>query len=213
MKAMDLVAAATAFAVIFPVELPDKTFVATLVLSTRYRPLPVWIGVSSAFLVQTLVAVVAGGLLALLPRGPVLAVTSLLFAVGSVVLLRGADAVDAVDAEEPGKSLQEEMTARPAAATSGVRAATASFVVLFVAEWGDLSQLFTAGLVARTGDPVSVGVGAWFALVTVAGLGVLLGRTLMQFVRLATVRRAGGGVCALLALVTAYEAASAVGLV
>ena len=37
------------FALIFPVELPDKTFVAALVLSTRYRPLAVWIGVGLAF--------------------------------------------------------------------------------------------------------------------------------------------------------------------
>ena len=64
---MDLAVAATAFALIFPVELPDKTFVASLVLATRYRPLPVWIGVSAAFFVQTVVAVTAGSLLSLLP--------------------------------------------------------------------------------------------------------------------------------------------------
>ena len=51
-------------------ELPDKTFIATLVMSTRFRPLLVWIGVGLAFLVQTLVAVVAGGLLAKLPTTP-----------------------------------------------------------------------------------------------------------------------------------------------
>ena len=42
---MDLAVAATTFALIFPVELPDKTFVASLVLATRYRPLLVWVGV------------------------------------------------------------------------------------------------------------------------------------------------------------------------
>ena len=51
--------AATAFVLIFPVELPDKTFVATLVLATRFRPLLVWIGVASAFLVQTALAAFA----------------------------------------------------------------------------------------------------------------------------------------------------------
>ena len=60
--------AAAAFALIFPVEFPDKTFVATLVLATRFRPLLVWIGMASAFLVQTVVAVLAGQLLANLPR-------------------------------------------------------------------------------------------------------------------------------------------------
>ena len=60
--------AAAAFVLIFPVEFPDKTFVATLVLATRFRPLLVWIGVASAFLVQTIVAVVAGQLLTSPPR-------------------------------------------------------------------------------------------------------------------------------------------------
>ena len=52
-----LATAAIVFGAIFLVELPDKTFIATLVLATRFRPLFVWIGVSLAFLVQTLVAV------------------------------------------------------------------------------------------------------------------------------------------------------------
>ena len=56
---MDLAVVATTFALIFPVELPDKTFVASLVLATRYRPLLVWVGVSLAFLVQCVVAVTA----------------------------------------------------------------------------------------------------------------------------------------------------------
>src|SRR6266511_4180906 len=51
-----LVALGTAFLLVVPVELPDKTFVATLVLATRYRPGPVWIGVTLAFGIQGLVA-------------------------------------------------------------------------------------------------------------------------------------------------------------
>ena len=57
---MDLVVAAISFGTIFVVKLPDKTFIAALVLSTRYRPLAVWIGVGLAFGVQTVVAVTAG---------------------------------------------------------------------------------------------------------------------------------------------------------
>jgi putative Ca2+/H+ antiporter (TMEM165/GDT1 family) len=206
---MDFLVALTAFAVIFPVELPDKTFVATLVLATRYPALPVWLGVATAFLVQSAVAVLAGGLLALLPAGPVLAVTALLFAVGAVLLLRGAGEADAEEEEQ-----EREFAAQTASTgtRSGLRAAGASFVVLFLAEWGDLSQLFTAGLVARTGEPASVFVGAWLALITVAGLGVLVGKTLTRFVRLATIRRIGGTVCAVLAVVTAVEALRELGI-
>jgi putative Ca2+/H+ antiporter (TMEM165/GDT1 family) len=203
---MDIVTAVTAFALIFPVELPDKTFVATLVLSTRFRSLPVWLGVSAAFLVQTAVAVLAGGVLTLLPRAPVLAVTTLLFLAGAVLLLRGASAADAREAEEEAEQERElAERAESGAGASPLRMAMTSFAVLFVAEWGDLSQLFTAGLVARTGEPLSVFVGAWVALITVAGLGVLLGKTLLRYVRLSAIRRAGGIVCIALAAITVIE--------
>ena len=105
---MDFVVALTTFAVIFPAELPDKTFVATLVLSTRFRPILVWVGVVLAFFVQTLVAVTAGGLLALLPERAVAAGTAVLFAIGSYVLLRGASRADR-EAEEEERELTERL--------------------------------------------------------------------------------------------------------
>ena len=198
---MDLGTVATAFALIFPVELPDKTFVATLVLATRYRPLLVWIGVSAAFVVQCLVAVVAGGLLALLPTALVSAVAGALFLVGAVVLWRGAASAD----KEETADEQEAAAARTTADAHGFRVVATSFGVLFLAEWGDLSQLLTAGLAARYHDPVSVFVGSSLALVTVAGLAVILGRTLLRFVRLSTIRRVGAVVCLLLACLAAYD--------
>jgi putative Ca2+/H+ antiporter (TMEM165/GDT1 family) len=199
---MDLAVALTALLLIVPVELPDKTFVATLVLATRYRPLAVWVGVGLAFLVQTLVAVTAGGLIAQLPRRPVEVVAATLFAIGGFVLLRGASRADEEEAET-----EEEFAGKVRnGGTTGLRAVGASFVVLFVAEWGDLSQLLTAGLVVRTKDPVSVFVGAWTGLLLVSALGAAIGRALLGRVRLATIRRIGGGVCLLLALLTTLQA-------
>ena len=198
---MDLGTVATAFALIFPVELPDKTFVATLVLATRYRPLLVWIGVSAAFVVQCLVAVVAGGLLALLPTALVSAVAGTLFLVGAVVLWRGAASAD----KEETADEQEAAAARTTADVNGFKVVATSFGVLFLAEWGDLSQLLTAGLAARYHDPVSVFAGSLLALVTVAGLAIVLGRTLLRFVRLSTIRRVGAVVCLVLACLAAYD--------
>jgi Ca2+/H+ antiporter, TMEM165/GDT1 family len=197
---MHLGTVATAFALIFPVELPDKTFVATLVLATRYRPLLVWTGVSAAFVVQCLVAVVAGGLLALLPAALVGAVAGALFLAGAVVLWRGAGSADEDEAAE-----EQEVAARTTADVHGFKVVATSFGVLFLAEWGDLSQLLTAGLAARYHDPVSVFAGSWLALVAVAALAVLLGRTLLRFVRLSTIRRVGAVVCLLLACLAAYD--------
>ena len=147
-----LVALAVSFGVILLVELPDKTLVATLVLSTRYRHRPVLAGVAVAFAVQCVIAVVAGGLLHLLPRRAVEGAVAALFAIGAALLIResfGADddvEVDAATSQVPASSRRIALT---------------SFGVLFAAEWGDASQLATAGLTARLNEPVAVGIGAW----------------------------------------------------
>lgn len=200
--ALDLGVAATAFLPLLLLELPDKTFIATLVLSTRYRPLTAWLGVGLAFGVQCLIAVAAGGLLARLPELPVAIAAALLFTIGAVLLWRGAAGADEEEAET-----EEEFAAKLTGGGRGLRAVGACFLVIFVAEWGDLSQLFTAGLAARYDDPVSVFVGSWAALLLVAGLGALLGKALLARLRLATIRRAGAIVCAVLAAVTLVEAA------
>ncbi|MGL5851435.1 MAG: TMEM165/GDT1 family protein [Phycicoccus sp.] len=197
---VDLATAAVVFGLIFVVELPDKTFIATLVLSTRYRPPLVWVGVGAAFLVQTVVAVTAGGLLARLPTTPVQVFAGVMFLVGGIVLLRGAGKADTEEAET-----EEEFGAKAARAASGWRVVTLSFAVLFLAEWGDLSQLLTASLVIRYDDPISVFAGAWVALLTVSGLAAVLGRALLRRLRLSTIRRVGGAVCLLLAGYTALE--------
>lgn len=203
---MDAVLVAlTAFVLILPVELPDKTFVATLVLSTRYPPLPVWLGVITAFGVQCLVAVAAGSLISRLPDRPVELVAAALFAIGAAVLYRGARKSRSQEQEQ--EQDQERVYAERATdAKRGLRAAGASFLVLFTAEWGDLSQLLTAGLVASGNPPVPVFFGSWLALVVVSGLAVLLGRWLLKRVRLSIVRYIAAVVCAVLAVVTAIGA-------
>ncbi|GAA4463577.1 TMEM165/GDT1 family protein [Phytohabitans houttuyneae] len=196
-----LLVALTAFVLILPVELPDKTFVATLVLSTRYPPLPVWLGVVAAFGVQCLVAVGAGHLLSQLPEKPVALVAAALFGAGAVVLLRGARRADSEEKEQ-----EREYAGRAAPARSGLRAAGASFAVLFTAEWGDLSQLLTAGLVASGKPAIPVFFGSWLALAVVSGLAVLLGRWLLRHVRLSLVRYVAAGVCAVLCVITVVGA-------
>ncbi|GIF48052.1 putative Ca2+/H+ antiporter (TMEM165/GDT1 family) [Asanoa ferruginea] len=193
-----LVVAVTAFALILPVELPDKTFVATLVLSTRYPPLPVWLGVIVAFFVQCAVAVAAGTLISRLPERPVELVAAALFLAGAFVLFHGARKADEQKPEELDGQIKTRRT--------GVRAAAASFVVLFTAEWGDLSQLLTAGLVASGRDPIPVFVGSWLALVVVSGAAVLLGRWLRKRVKLSVIRYVAAGICLVLAVLTTVEA-------
>lgn len=176
---VDVFTALTTFALIFPAELPDKTFIATLVLATRFPRRAVWIGVAAAFAVQTAIAVLAGGLLSLAPERLVLGITFLLFAAGAIVMARGgltsrakeraAEQAEADELENAGRI--NEIPARP----RFWLVVTTSFTVLFAAEWGDLSQILTAGLSARTGSPISVFLGSWLALICVAALACLLG--------------------------------------
>ena len=197
---MDLAVLALTFGTIFVVELPDKTFIAALVLSTRYRPIAVWIGVGLAFAVQTLVAVLAGKAASLLPETWVQAVVTVIFLAGAVLLFRTAPGADAEE-----QAQEEEYAAKATEARSFLKAAAASFLVLFAAEWGDLSQLLTINMVATYDDPVSVFVGAWGALLTVSGLAVLAGRVLLRHLRLSVLHYVGAAVCLLLAGLTAYE--------
>ena len=197
---MDLAVIALTFAAIFVVELPDKTFIAALVLSTRYRGLLVWIGVGLAFLVQVTIAVTAGQLATLLPETLVRSVAAAIFLVGAVILFRAAP-----NADREEKETEEEYAGKATETKTGLRAVGASFLVLFAAEWGDLSQLFTVSLVAKYEDPLSVFIGSWGALLTVSGLAVLAGRFLLRHMRLSVLHYIGATVCLALAGLTVYE--------
>lgn len=192
------------FGLIFPVELPDKTFVAALVLATRYPPLAVWIGVGLAFGVQSLVAVTAGQAVSLLPEWFVHVLSTVMFLIGAVILFRAAPSADA---EEKGQ--EDSFTAKATSEQRGWHAVVASFLVLFAAEWGDLSQILTLNLVAKYGSPVEVFIGSWAALLAVSGLAVLGGRLLLRYLRLSVLHYIAGSVCLLFAGVGIYTLAAA----
>jgi len=187
---MSLRAFATTFAVVFPAELPDKTAVASLMLASAYRrPLLVWAGGAMAFFLQCAIAVAAGRVLSLLPARAVAGVAAVLFGVGAVLAVRGSSE------EEPSYAF-----------VAGRRVVAVTFGVLFLAEWGDFTQLATASLSSRYDAPVSVFLGAWLALCSVCGLAVLLGRTLLKLVPLRVVRLVAGAVFAVVAVVSAVQA-------
>ena len=193
---MDLAVVLTTFVVIFPAELPDKSMFASLVLGTRFRRLPVFCGVAAAFAVHVVIAVAIGSVFALLPERLVLFVVAALFAGGSAFLLLGKEEDDGEAAE----------ASRAMADQHPVRVALASFGVVFLGEWGDITQITTANLAARYGDPLSVGVGALLALWSVAALALTVGRGLVQRIPARLVRRITGVILAVLAVLTLVEA-------
>lgn len=206
---LDFSTVLTTFALIFPAELPDKTFIATLVLATRFPRRAVWLGVAAAFAVQTAIAVTAGGLLSLAPQRLVLGITFILFSVGAFILIKGgltsrSSERASEQAEFDEVERDERITHLPARPSFGMVFAT-SFGVLFAAEWGDLSQLLTAGMAARTSMPVSVFLGSWLALITVAAAATMLGGYLSERVPIWRIRLVSGTIVSALAIWTAVE--------
>ncbi|MEU0739341.1 TMEM165/GDT1 family protein [Streptomyces sp. NPDC006134] len=161
---------ALVFGVVFLAELPDKTALAGLVLGTRYRASYVFAGVAAAFALHVALAVAAGSVLTLLPQQLVHALTGVLFLGGAAMLLMKKDEDD----EEIRKPENQSFW----------KVSGAGFMLILVAEFGDLTQIMTANLAARYDDPLSVGLGAVLALWAVAGLGIVGGKALMKRVPL-----------------------------
>ena len=179
-----------AFGTVFLAELPDKTMVASLVLTTKFRrPLAVWVGVSGAFVMHVVLAVSIGSLLRRLPETPVKFAVATMFLIGGVLLLRG------------GKDEEDEDLAEPTNITFR-RVALTSASVVGLAEFGDLTQLATAGIATRYSAPVAVALGAWCALATVAALAVTVGSWIVQHVPLQVVQRVAGVVFVIFSVLT-----------
>ncbi|MFE9174311.1 TMEM165/GDT1 family protein [Streptomyces kebangsaanensis] len=188
----DPLAIITAFGLIFLAELPDKTMFASLAMGTRMRPLYVWFGTSTAFIVHVAIAVGAGSLLGLLPDLAVKLVSAALFAFGAFVLLRSGS-----DDEDDEAGTRTVTGFWPVCATA--------FMAVFISEWGDLTQITTANLAATNGWlPTAIGSAA--ALMSVSALALLVGRFIAKRVPLKTVQRIGGACMAALAAWTLVEA-------
>ncbi|MEU5885437.1 TMEM165/GDT1 family protein [Streptomyces sp. NPDC047461] len=186
---------AVVFGVVFLAELPDKTALAGLVLGTRYRASYVFAGVAAAFALHVALAVAAGSVLTLLPQQLVHALTGVLFLGGAAALLMKKD-----EGEEEIRRPEDQ---------SFWKVAGAGFMLILVAEFGDLTQIMTANLAARYDDPLSVGLGAVLALWAVAGLGIVGGKALMKRVPLRLITKVAALLMLGLGLWSLWEAVTA----
>jgi putative Ca2+/H+ antiporter (TMEM165/GDT1 family) len=193
---VSLTAAAATFVAVLPAELPDKTILACLILSSRYRPSVVFGGAATAFLAQVVIAVAAGGALSLLPHHLVEACAAGVFVVGAALLLMQREKQDE----------QDEDSGRDGARTGFWPVFGTAFAVVFLAEFGDLTQFMTISLAARFHDPVSVGIGATLALWVAAGCAVTLGWRLLKVIPMQWLTRGAAVVMLALAGTSAYAA-------
>ncbi|MHB1488223.1 MAG: TMEM165/GDT1 family protein [Acidimicrobiales bacterium] len=192
---MNLLTALAVLVVIAPSELPDKTFVATVIMSTRYRPALIFAGAFSAFVVQVVIAIAAGGVLTLLPHRAVKGVVTVLFAAGAAYLIFGKEDKQ----EEEGERMADK-------AMSGRRMFLTAFGVIFVGEFGDLSQILVANFAAKYNDPVSVFVGAVVALGLISAVAVVSSRAILRVISLSLFRRLAGIILIGFAVFSGYSA-------
>ena len=188
------------FAVTFLAELPDKSMFASLILGTRHRALWVWAGASAAFAVHMAIAVTAGRLLALLPHPIVDAIVAALFVAGGLYLW--------VTSRRPHQPHGADAARQGGQAWSFWRVAGTTFGVIFVAEWGDITQLTAANLAARY-DPVLVFVGATLGLWAVAAAAVTIGAKSLSVIPIAWINRITGTILLALGIYSAIAAAGA----
>ena len=179
----------TAFGVIFLAELPDKTAYTVLLLASRMHPLPVLLGAWAAFLAQETVALALGALLARLPPQAVRwSVAAVLLAFGLLLLFR----------EEPDEETPKDQPHH--------RAFVEAFLLVFLAEMGDATQIGSAALIARLHHPAWVFAGATLALWSVSALAVTVGAKVGSRLPKRALRRAAGAVFVSMAIASALFA-------
>jgi putative Ca2+/H+ antiporter (TMEM165/GDT1 family) len=191
---VDLGVVGIVFGIVALAELPDTSSLAAVVLGSRYPPRFVLIGAIAAHTVQTVVSVAAGSVIALLPRRPLEFALVVVFLVAAVLVLREDDDDDD---DEP------RLDGRPG---TRWRVVVTAFTVVLLAELGDPTQIITATLTARYGDPLAVGVGAALALWVVSAVAVYGGDRLRRVVPAVWLTRAAAAILVVLAVLTAIDA-------
>jgi Ca2+/H+ antiporter, TMEM165/GDT1 family len=162
----DLTLFLSTFALIFIAELPDKTAIAALVLATRNNPWAVFIGSCLAFLIQSMVAVLFGSLFGLLPPHIIHIGSGLLFLVFAVMMWTRK--------QEEKEGAQKKL--------SFGKVVWTSFIVIFIAEWGDLTQLASATLVAKTHQIFTIFLASTLSLWTATAAAILIGHHAKKFI-------------------------------
>jgi putative Ca2+/H+ antiporter (TMEM165/GDT1 family) len=178
------------FALIALAEIGDKSQVVCMTLAARHRHWPVLLGASVAFLVLNALAVIFGaGVAAWVPER----VTA-----GIVAVLFGAFGIHALCRQDDGAA--DDITETPG---HGIFFST--LLLIFVAEFGDKTQIAVAGL-AGTMSPLPVWLGASAALIMVSALGVWAGRTLLLRLPIIWLHRISGGIFLSFAILAAWRA-------
>jgi putative Ca2+/H+ antiporter (TMEM165/GDT1 family) len=163
---MDFSILLVAFGVVFTAEIiGDKSIYTISSLVTRFNTAAVFLGLSVAFCLKMLVAVLIGQVLSELPPPLLAAVSAFTFFATAFVLWFKKS-----DSNVPSH-----------AATSFPKSTAISFASIFFIEWGDIGQITAAALTAQYKTPMTIWLGASLALIIKGLLAITLGLAIRKY--------------------------------
>ena len=161
---------AATYAAVFIAEIVgDKLLYTTGILATRYRSLPVIIGMALAFMLKMGVAVLVGQALSQLPK-PVIAILTAASFLGVILIIwRQSDDLP------PDEAAKTDAIARPAFVT---------FATIFLSEWADVGMLAAATMAANNPNALLlVWLAAVSAMITKGLIAASVGAGLRKWIR------------------------------
>ncbi len=185
---MSLAALATSFALVALAELGDKTQIAVITLSCKFKAFTVFIGAMLGFLLTTGVAVAIGDALTL-----ILPIFWIRTGAALIFIAFGIYTIVSIWMKQTEAECKTKEEAR-----NGV---FSSFSMIVLMELGDKTQLSTIALTAQYELPLFVFAGVMLAFALVTALGATVGMALTKVVPLKYIQLASGIVFILLGFV------------
>jgi putative Ca2+/H+ antiporter (TMEM165/GDT1 family) len=189
-------------------ELGDKTFFIAAILAMRHSRRLVFLGVIAALIAMTLLSAMMGQVVSLLPKHYVTFAGVALFIGFGLKLLYDASRMPAKtlceEVEEAQETIDQSKLTRIAGDGKQQGVVLQSFVLTFLAEWGDRTQFATVTL-AASNNAIGVTVGAILGHAICALIAVMCGRLIAGRISEQSVTVIGGGLFILFGIVAAVE--------
>ncbi len=175
-------------------ELGDKTFFISVILSTRYPRRWVFLGAVTALVAMTVISVMLGSAIAFLPKRYVDYAEIAMFVFFGIKLLIDAWKMPAHHECEIIEEAEEEIATKALSLQknlSGWNIFIESFLLTFIAEWGDRTQIATITL-AASNNALGVTLGAILGHTICALIAVMGGKMIAGKISEKTITFIGG---------------------
>ncbi|MEH2446173.1 MAG: TMEM165/GDT1 family protein [Nostoc sp.] len=191
-------------------ELGDKTFFIAVILAMHHSRRLVFTGVTAALAVMTILSVLFGQVVSLLPKNYIHYAEIALFIAFGIKLLYDASkmsaaACDTEVVQEAEAAVKKADLQLPKQKTS-LGIVIEAFVLTFMAEWGDRTQIATIALAAGN-NPIGVTIGAIFGHAICAAIAVIGGKMIAGRISERQLTLIGGCLFLVFGVVAAIEGA------